>query len=431
MLDTASTRSQDADRSSLLQLRLQAAGVQALLFDTDGGRYAGGVCLAIDLQQGTLIDAQLAECNHYLQQCIPVTLSIGGLGGASTCGTAFCRFCERLEQALDTSSLQTGLLGMSVTSHQLPLATFQRISRMLPGTGPRYVIMDSLQMSQHLNPAVQQETDRNWLTVWQQRSSEEPLLPAYAASVRTACPLLGDEAAAAVLPAFGLSIPGNTAWLPLRLHLPNFSDGRGVLQWTVLQQALEAGITLGNELLEQLNWPHELQAADARSNRRLAIQLTGIGDLVAESGRSPQELDCLRGTCESILRVRRFLWQLSGELALSQGPLPALLQAGPSAPWHDSMHRQHWHNRWQAALAATAVRNRNLLVLSPYSVLPAEGAAPEYADLLPVIKYADAWSFAEAPSFSGWSASKFCRFHQRAWATIQQQNGTAFVAAGV
>ena len=47
------------------------------------------------------------------------------------------------------------------------------------------------------------------------------------AGVRTGCPLLGDEAAAAVLPSHGIQVPPGSAWLPIGVHLPRFADDKG------------------------------------------------------------------------------------------------------------------------------------------------------------------------------------------------------------
>jgi hypothetical protein len=73
-----------------------------------------------------------------------------------------------------------------------------------------------------------------------------------------------------------------------------------------------------------------------------------------------------------------------------------------------------------------------MLVLSPYSILPAApDCQPEFTDLLPVIGHADAWSFASGADLSGWSIAEYQRFHRRAWAVIQGHNARSVVAAGV
>jgi hypothetical protein len=73
-----------------------------------------------------------------------------------------------------------------------------------------------------------------------------------------------------------------------------------------------------------------------------------------------------------------------------------------------------------------------MLVLSPYSVLPSTTvSSAHYTDLLPVISFADAWSFADAPEFQGWNLNDYKVFHRRAWAVIQGRKMGELIAAGV
>lgn len=416
-----------------LAQKLHYAGLNALLIDTEHGATAGGLAAAIDLERHSEseIDSILCECKRHLEAGIPVNIAIGRLGGGESAVAKLGEVCERIAASLDEQALSTGLLGTCLYSHQVPLKAYEFMHTTLLGSGPAYALLDSLQMRHHANSRVQQETDNNWLHLWRRRGSEGPLLPAYAAPAKTACPLLADEVSSAVLPACGVPVPAYSAWLPIELYLPNYADGRGELQWPPLQQALAICLRFGNELLDRLSWPTELQRNDARQNRRLAIRVDGIGDLVAQRGADPRDLETLRQICSELSRLRTALWMLCGKLAVSSGPLPALLGCDPTAPWHDPRHRRHWQARWQTALRETAVRNRNLLALSPYSVLPADRSnAMRYADLLPVLEYADVLSFSDAPGFDGWTAPQYRRFHERAFATVQRQNGTSFIAAG-
>ena len=78
------------------------------------------------------------------------------------------------------------------------------------------------------------------------------------------------------------------------------------------------------------------------------------------------------------------------------------------------------------------MRHRNLLVLSPYAVLPAGArSAADYLHLLPVLAHADAFAFGEPPTacFSG--AREFAQFHRQAWAVMQRRHAASLVAAGV
>jgi hypothetical protein len=109
-----------------------------------------------------------------------------------------------------------------------------------------------------------------------------------------------------------------------------------------------------------------------------------------------------------------------------------LEQQHPAGRWSDEAHNRAWSERWQNAMVTAQVRHRNLLVMSPYSVLPRQGSiSRDYVDLLPLIAHSDALSFACPPIFPGWTAAEFTAFHRRAWAVIQRRNAASFIAAGV
>jgi hypothetical protein len=94
--------------------------------------------------------------------------------------------------------------------------------------------------------------------------------------------------------------------------------------------------------------------------------------------------------------------------------------------------RNDWHRRWRRALANSAVRHRNLLVLSPYSVLPAaDHSVIDLIDLLPALHHADAFSFANPRSDGCRNADEFATFHRRAFAVMQRRNAASLIAAGV
>ena len=77
------------------------------------------------------------------------------------------------------------------------------------------------------------------------------------------------------------------------------------------------------------------------------------------------------------------------------------------------------------------MRHRNMLIISPYSVLPTTTCSAGYMDLLPVLAYADAWSFADVPEFLDWNLDQYKAFHRRAWAVIQVRKTDTPVAARV
>jgi hypothetical protein len=424
------------DIASSLADSLQDLGLVPGLLRGAGGMTAGGVDLQAWPQEigrcETATEHFLRRVAEAVHNGIPVTLSLKELGPDESGVEVLEGFCSAVRSFFDADKTLLSMIGLSLHSHQIPLQAYLLISRTLLGSGPRYVVLDSLQMKHHDNSRVQEETEKNWSFLWRQRELENPLVPAYGAAVRTGCPLLGDEAAEAVLPAYGLQVPAGSAWLPIGLHLPRFADDKGQLGWPLLQSVLESCIDLGDQLLDVLSWTTACQRSDAMLNRRLAIVVSGVGDLVQLHGNDPGCLKCLQWVDGIMKRVRKILWDRSHVIAGQTGLLPALARADPSGGLCDHSHRQNWQRRWHLAVASSAVRHRNLLVMSPYSVLP-EGSdeTPGYTDLLPVLSHADAYAFDGQPALQSWNIGHFRKFHTRAWAVMQQQNARSLIAAGV
>ena len=196
--------------------------------------------------------------------------------------------------------------------------------------------------------------------------------------------------------------------------------------------ALTAAVQIAEQIHDHLVWSFPRQHADAHLHRRLAFSLTGLGELVLRRAWCPAELHSLNWLSGIVLRIRRELYAASAKLAQESGALPAFARADPSIGLSAGPQRDIWRSRWRSAVRESAVRHRNMLVLSPYSVLPAgPDCRPEFTDLLPVIGHADAWSFACAAGLNDWNIDEYQRFHRRAWAVIQGHNARPVVAAGV
>lgn len=367
-----------------------------------------------------------------LRQETPLTLALTDLGSGDIALHSLQVFCESLRSGLSRNGLTADGIGLCLHSHQVPLQAYSVIANSVLGNGPRYVFLDSLQMTRHCNPTVQAATDANWLFLWRQRRSPGVVLPAYGGVVRSACPLLSEEVAASVLPVGGVQVPASTAWLPIEFPLINFTDSVGRIEWRRLVPALTEAVQVAEQLHNHLVWSYPRQHADAHLHRRLAFALTGLGDLILQRGWCPGELESLNWLHGVVRRIKKELYAASALLARTSGALPAFARADPSIGLSAGPQRDIWRDRWRSAVQEAAVRHRNMLVLSPYSVLPAEpGCKPEFIDLLPVIRQADAWSFAPVAGFAGWSLVDYQRFHSRAWAVIQEHNARPVVAAGV
>jgi hypothetical protein len=360
--------------------------------------------------------------------CLRVTDAGGGddaIGNWQAC-------CERIRTFTDLRGVDSARLAVSMPAHLMPAESFSLISDSTLGSGPRYLILDSLQFEQHADDDIQRCARSVWTFLWRHRSAPRPLMPVYGGIVRSGCPLLSAEVAAAMLPPHGLQVPDGSAWLPFGLLLTRYADADGRVDETLLSRNLERFLPLADELVDDL-WPAcPRQRRDAALNRRLAISISGFGDLVSRRGENPAELSCLSWLSELAAGVRQILQAESAQLAALHEPVPALTPSDLTVEWRAGSSREAWQTIWRDALSKSAVRHRNLVVISPYAVLPREARArPGYADLLPLIGHADAWSFANPHPFEGWKIGAFRRFHARARAIIQGSNANSFVAAGV
>lgn len=402
--------------------------------------HPGGVPLLVPVDEvlggGFAARQFMLTLQRLMQESARVALSLSrlrGSGGSKHCATqSLQRFCEQVRAALAPAGFAPSRLSLCVHSHQLPLQAFLLISRSVLGNGPRYVYLDGIQMRRQGNAAVQAVSEQNWRFLWRQRQASDRVLPLYGGLVRSACPLLSDEVATAFLPGTATVVPADSAWLTLELPLCRFMQSGGQLDWGALAAAIAAAVRASDRMHDGLAWPCWRLLADAKLHRRLAIVVTGLGRLVLDCGRNPTDLDCLTWLDNIVMRVRRELHLASALLAQESGPLPAVLRNDPSSALHPGPTRDNWRRHWQSAVRTSALRHRNMLVLSPYSVFPGDAHdAGAFADLLPVIRHADAWCFSTTRSFCGWTIADYRRFHQRAWAVIQGHNEGCAVAAGV
>jgi hypothetical protein len=411
--------------AQLLISRLRRHRLQPRLIVTCSGLCAGGLPLRASVSEylnSAAVAAALHDrLRHALAHKVPVTLALTGIGHTASPVEALETFCVELGKALPQQCLAQNLLGASMRSHVMPLQAFLVITSVL-GRGPRYVMLDSLQMQHHADARVQAMTEANWIELWHRRRAERTLQAVYAESVRSRCPLLAEEKTASIVPAIAMPAPAGSAWLPVEMFLPDFSDGRGRLQMPAVRRALHACLEVSDSLIPQLFWTSRAQRSDAHANNRLALLLTGIGDLVIERRSDPAAICCLRWVDEIVSEVHGELWNHSMRMALNGETLPSLLQSDPSIAWHSAEHQNDWSSRWHQVLQSEAVRHRNLLVLSPYSVLPGGRNCPVgFTDLLPVLAHADAIGFCSAPALANWNLGEFSNFHRRAWAAITRR----------
>jgi len=385
-----------------------------------------GVSIVVSVQQ--ILDSkssikQLANTvSGHLAQKTPVTLTVSGTGDGDVAVKTLEMFCRQLR---DAGIRPDTLLGLCLRSSSTPLRAYAFITRCWLGDGPRFVIPEKSQM---LHPLGKNSNAQFWEYLWRHRGTRWAVLPAYSDDVTTQCPLLADEHASAVLPGAGIRAPADTAWLARLIHLPQFADSAGVVDLQALNKSLLACIDSGDRQIDLQRWPTRGMQHDARANRRMAIQITGIGDLVKLRKADPSDLAVLQSLSQLMKQVQTTVWNRSAELARGTKLLPAIARHEPALAVSDGQHTMHWAARWHAAVERCAVRHRNLLVMSPYAVLPGDDDCAAYSDLLPLIGCADAHSFAAPPTLRSWKFKDYCRFHLRASAVMQRRNAVSLVA---
>lgn len=194
------------------------------------------------------------------------------------------------------------------------------------------------------------------------------------------CPLLTPEYGFCPWSDSALMCPAETAWVPLEQSLRDFHG-----DFAALGEKLDQLVDVAELIHDTARWPTPRMQRDAWLNRRAAIQLTDVG-FYAE-GRSASSIHRCVGWISARLQARSVYW------ARRRRPLPSIRDANPSRDMQPSRTREQWQTRWLAAVAASAVRHRNLLALSPWSILA--GPSAHRLELLSLLVHADAICLAE------------------------------------
>ncbi|MDH3266052.1 MAG: hypothetical protein OEM25_03710 [Gammaproteobacteria bacterium] len=340
--------------------------------------------------------------------------------GDDSCAV-FTTVCDFIRRAALDAGVSPAAIGIGVEVNDLPpQALWLRRCEAL-GDGSLFLLPGRALMCPNNRPPERAGHDRFWLQMWHLRRATR-LRVAYADAALSQCPLLSDERAGSILPTTAIQVPPGSAWIALRLDVSMFADGRGSTDDGALQQALCRAVEVGEELHELMAWPNAQMRHDAWLNRRLAIMVTGFGDLLRLRGLDPCDFAALQDLSATVMWVQDVLLQQSQRIATKTDVLPALRQADPSHALPVGPVRNNWRKRWRLAMEQAPIRHRNMLVLSPWSLFPAGVAADiRYANLLPLLKYADACAFSRPSDLSHWSVAQLQSFHLRAWAVLQQR----------
>jgi len=397
--------------------------------------FLGGASLhirAVDaLACSTAVQRTHEQVYDVLARGLPVSITIDGLGDSPHSKAMFGRACEIVRSAVCDAHANSATVSVVTDADQLsPRQAFSTRCEIL-GPGPVYLLLGSSLMRPSDNEAGRQQQDHFWRQCWKLRNTRL-VRTAFAPWVTSPCPLLSSEVARGVSPPLGLQIPLGTAWIPMHVNLPKFADARGELNARALSECLQRCVDLGESMHDEIDWPTAAMRHDSWLNRRIAISVTGIGDLAKLQSMGPGSFATLKKLSGVLQQVRGVINDHSRHLASQSECLPALDLSDPSRGLGCDVVQLDWQNRWRKALDFAAIRHRNLLAMSPWSVFPTGKAADSrYSDLLPLLDYCDVCAFPEPPCLRHWNINEYKHFHRRAWAILEKKDARQLFAEQV
>jgi hypothetical protein len=111
--------------------------------------------------------------------------------------------------------------------------------------------------------------DRIWQHLWHMRDVV-PVSVVLPTIVSSACPLLAEENADAILSSTGIQVPQDSAWIPMRVDVSQFAHDNGDIRLNALERALSDCVDRGDSLHDSRDWPSpaiQCQTARRRSAR--------------------------------------------------------------------------------------------------------------------------------------------------------------------
>lgn len=398
-------------------------------------KFSGGASIhlhAIDaLACSTAAQRTHEQVYDVLARGLPVSVTVDGLDDSPHAKTMFRRACEILRSAVCDARANSAAVSVAIDADQLSPQLVLATRCEIIGPGPVYLLLGSALMRPSRNEAVHQQQDHFWRQCWKLRSTRL-VRTAFAPLVTSPCPLLSSEVARGVSPPLGLQVPLGTAWIPMQVNLASFANSRGELNDRTLHEHLQRCVALGESLHDDVDWPTSAMRHDSWLNRRIAITVTGIGDLTELRCMDPRLFTTLKELSGVLQQVRGVVNDYSRHLALQKEHLPALDQSVPSRASGCDIAQLDWQKRWRKAVDFAAIRHRNLLAVSPWSVFPTgKSADSRYGDLLPLLEYFDVCAFPAPPCLGHWNVSEYKHFHRRAGAVLEQKDARQLFAEQV
>jgi len=422
----------DTDRAGRLCRELQLVGVEPMLASTSDGYRTSGAALTIDAGAVHNLEAAAAQFRRQvfdaLAQGLPLSVAVTNPGGVAESAGRFRNLCEILRTAVNDTGASPASVELLMEAGSMSPQTAWLARCELLGEGLLHMLAPRSLMRPDDRAIEKSHHDKFWLEIWQLRRAGQVRILC-APFVLPQCPLLSIEPATSVIPSVSLQAPQGSAWIPLQLNLSRFADDKGALSEAALEQVLCRCVEAGDVLHDLAHWPTAQMRHDSWLNRRLAIVLSGFGDIAQRRGYDRARFACLAELSDDLRWIENTLRGQSQALAKRTQSLPALEQSDPTRALPAGATSAGWRERWQHAVEFAAHRHRNLVVMSPWSVFPSAQAADyRYADLLPLLDFAHALAFTKPPPITGWNVSEFKGFYQRAWAVLDARSVTQQIA---
>jgi len=246
----------------------------------------------------------------------------------------------------------------------------------------------------------------NSLTALSHMDERIKLVPAMAA--RPLSGLHAMEYGQCVMPRGLFEARANTAWMVLEI------DATRLTSPAFLRSQLTLCLRFIDNLIDSQEWPTPALRVDALLNRRIALHIVRLGQMVANAGLDPKSFVTLRLLQRWLWFIRRSFIRESNRLAKNRGPFPAFgaadLVASLTPCFGVTEARRQIRNR--------SMRNRHMFALSPFTVFPDETGGENdesWLHLLPALGCAD--------TLSMYGNDTRKRLRLNAWARMLQMTG--------
>ncbi len=350
--------------------------------------------------------------------CVDLSAAPGGSSQRKGASERFAMFCDAMEQqlpqALARYDIGSRRLAISLGADHPGLERFLSLRRSARLGRPRLI----LRLSDDLIRRARDGADARSISIWHRVTDLAAGGQAALSLQRALRPLnvlCDEERTEVALPLSLFDSPGDGAWFCVGLDVVTGVRAGWLADSRQVRRMLTALLRLCDNLVEVLPWPNERLRHDAATSRRMALHLTGIGDLAVSNGMRPAAFETLRALDPWLEFLKRLLIRISSRMAVERGAL----RTQQIDEVHQAMAATYGDSAARRLRRRLVLRHRHLLALSPYSLLSAAGSSADSCDLLPLIRHADIVSLAKPEGVSlGADAER--RLLLATWAVARQ-----------